>query len=606
MSLGNSAWSIQTNGGQVRATPAQLARTIVHLDVSPVATVNTLIAIGDPSSIPSKLGTGRLAEVCAFTARSGQPQYAMAVNPSVTGKASSVTQVGTSLATVTVATAPHKSITIKCITGGSLGTMTVQFSLDGGTTYGPVTTSASGWSSTGILVPGTYCTLTFAAATYVATKTNVVGIDGTVTAGSGWVGTVAIGSASPIDDYEVVCTVAKAGAVGTAVLSISLDNGNTSLPPMLVPSGGVVTLPGTGIYLTCSSSSGNFNAGETYSFLTIGPGFSTSDITNALNALKAIRTLQASLLHFANMPSSAAGAFSQASTVDSSVLDGFNNNVFDWEAMVNCPSSAGGMRITSPLTQRKHIRPLSWLAAERYVETDPRNELAATKPDVQTATGDGSLHIFLPAGATTIAGPGDIVMPSSTVLYDTADTDSVILAARGSDLTRTSVFVGGRDEFINPGLDDVQINTARTYGGPLKAYLSITAGVIGWKNLTTNTSYVDAGGLRALNIMVAALRPVVQGLLGQRPQVNSDGTIAESAARTWDTLLDNAVKRALGMTKGGDFVNPQCSAASAVVLRSSQLGQSPKRLDVAYTFQALGEVTQESNNVQFSGVLTVQ
>lgn len=605
MSLGNSNWAIQTNGGQVRATSASLARTVVHLDVSPVATPNTLIPIGDPSSIPAKLGTGRLAEVCAFTARGGQPQFAMAVNPSVAGKAGPAVLTGASLATITPGTAPHKPILTRCFLGGALGTMSVQFSLDGGVTFGPVITSAAGWATTGIAVPGTYCTLTFAAATYVATKTHTVGIDGSITPGSAWVGVVAILSASPIDDYEIVATVAKGGLLGVGALSVSLDNGISTLPPMLVPSGGVVPIPGTGVYLTCATGGGPFNAGEFYAALTIGPGFSTSDITTALTALKAYRTLQASLIHLASMPSTAAGAFSAAATVDAAVLDGFNNNVFDWEAMVNCPSSLGGMRITSPLTSRKHIRPLSWLACERYVETEPRNELAATKPDVQTATGDGSLHIYLPAGAMSITGPGDIVMPSTTVLYDAADTDTVILAARGSDLTRTSVFVGGRDEFINPGLDDVQINTARTYGGPLKAYLSITAGVIGWKNLSTNTSYVDAGGLRALNIMVAALRPVAQGLLGQRPQVNADGTISEAAARVWDTLLDSAVKKSMGIG-GGDFTQAQCSFASASVLRSSQLGNSPRRLDISYTFQPLGEVTSESNTVAFSGVLTVQ
>jgi hypothetical protein len=605
MSLGNSTWQVQANGGQVRATSAQLAKTIVHLEMSPLAAVNTLLSIGDPSSIPAKLDAGGLAELCAFTARGGQPQYAMALNPSTAGKAGTVTLTGTGLATITPGTAPHKPILVQCVLGGALATMTVRFSLDGGVTWGPVTLSAAAWSSTGYRVPGTYATLTFQAATYVATKTNTIGIDGTVTPGSGWVGTVAILSASPIDAYEVVCNVSKAGLNGVAVLTVSLDNNNTTLPSMLVPAGGVVAIPGTGLFLTCATGAGAFVQGEFYSFLTIGPAPTVSDIQNAMTAIKANPTVAASLIHLGVMPSSAASAFSAGSALDAAILDAFNNKTFDWEGMFNCPSSAGGMRISSALSTRKALRPLSWLACDRYVETEPRNELAATKPDVQTATGDGSLRIFLPAGTTSIAGPGDIVMPSSNPVYDTADTDAVILAARGSDLVRTSCFVGGRDENANPGLDDVQINTARSYGGPLKAYLSITAGVIGWKNLTANTSYVDAGGLRALDIMVAALRPVAQGLLGQRPQVNADGTISEGDARTWDTLLDSAVRRAVGLAKGGDFVLPQCSFAQAKVLRTSQLGQSPKRLDISYTFQPLGEVTSVANTVAFSGVLSV-
>jgi hypothetical protein len=606
MALGNSRWQIQTTGGQVRVAGPQLARTIVHFAMSPLATPNQLLSIGDPSAIPARLDSGTLAECCSFTARGGQPQYAMALTPSTPGKTGAVTLNGTGLATIVPGLAPHKLITIRVFAGGALGVMSVQFSTDGGATWGAVVTSTAGWASTpGVRAPGTYAALTFAAGTYVAGKTATVGIDGTVTLGSGWVGAVAVLNASPVDNYEVLVSVAKGGANGVASLVVSLDNGVQKLPPMQVPVGGVVTIPGTGIYLTCSTTGGPFVLGESYFFLAIEPGPSSSDIQAALTAAKASPTIAAAALHLAIMPSSAANAFSAAAVLDVSILDAFNNKTFDWVGMANCPSSSGGMRLISPITGRAHLRPLSWLACERFVETDPRNELAATKPDVQTATGDGSLHVFFPAGATSLAGPGDIVMPSSTVLYDAVDTDTVIVAARGSDLTRTSVFVGGRDENVTPALDDVQINTVRTYGGPLKAYLSITSGAAGWKNLTANASYIDAGAVRGLNVMVAALRPVAFGLLGQRPLTNPDGTIAESAAGVWDTLLDTAVKRSLGLVKGGDYVLPQASFASAKVVRSSQLGQAPKRLDIAYTYQPLGEVTDVSNVVQFSGVLTI-
>jgi hypothetical protein len=605
MALGNSRWQIQTTGGQVRVAGPQLARTIVHMAMSPLATPNQLLSIGDPSSIAARLDSGTLAECCSFTARGGQPQYAMALTPSTTGKCGAVTLTGTGLATIVPGVGPHKAIQIRCIAGGALGVMTVQFSTDGGATWGPVMTSAVGWSSTpGVRVPGTYAVLTFAAGTYVAQKTASVGIDGSVTLGSGWVGAIAVLSASPVDNYEVLVSVAKGGANGVASLAVSLDNGVSKLPPMQVPVGGVVTIPGTGIFLTCSTTGGPFVLGESYFFLAIEPGPTSSDIQAAVTAAKASPTIAAAALHLAIMPSSAANAFSAAAVLDVGILDAFNNKTFDWVGLTNCPSAAGGMRIISPLTGRAQLRPLSWLACERFVETDPRNELAAVKPDVQTATGDGSLHVFFPAGTTTLAGPGDIVMPTSTVLYDAADTDTVIVAARGSDLTRTSMFVGGRDENLTPGLDDVQINTVRTYGGPLKAYLSITSGVAGWKNLTTNASYVDAGAVRGLNVMIAALRPVAFGLLGQRPRTNPDGTIAEDEARAWDTLLDTAVKRSLGLVKGGDYVRPQASFASAKVQRSSQLGQAPKRLDVAYTYQPLGEVTDISNIVAFSSVLS--
>lgn len=593
MALGKSRWSIRSGGGQLRASPQQLARTVVHLDVSPRGTPNTLIPIGDPSGIPALLDTGRLAEVCAFTSYQGQAKYAVPVTPSQAGAIAAFGHSGSGAGTLAGSCAPHRAILLKCIAGGALGSCSFQTSTDGGTTWSPVMTSVAG-STWAFRVLNTYSTLTLAAATYVANKTLTVGIDGTVTPGSGWVGTVTQVS-SPIDDYEVVVAVTKSGALGAAVVQVSLDNGITYLPTMLVPSSGVIVIAGTGLVLTFS---GTFAQTDAYNALAIGPSFTVSDLTNALAALKGVRTVQAALIHVSAMPSSASSAFTVASALNSAVQDAFDNNIFDWQAACDCPSSAGGMRITSTLSNngRKALRPLSWLAVQRFCQTDPKDEIAARAL--------GELPIFLPAGSTTIAGPGDIVMPSTTPVYDTADSDSVIIAARGSDLNRTSVFVGGRDEALQPGLDDVQINTACTDGGPIAAYLSISSGVAGWKNLTTDAFYVDAGAVRGLNSMIAAMRPVMQQLMGQRPKANPDGTIAENAAGGYDTVINGAVQRAVGLKKGGAYADPQCSDASASVLRSSQVGQSPKRLDVAYTFQPLGEITDESNVVSASGVIS--
>lgn len=294
MGLGQSTWSILPGGGKIRASSQQLARTIVHMDVSPLATPNTLIPIGDASGIPALLDTGRLAEVCAFTSRKGQAKYAIAITPSIAGAIGSVVQTGSGSGTITPTAAPHKAIKILCTTSGAIGVMKVQFSLDGGVTYGPITASADSGGGTWIYrVPGTYCTLTFAAGAYVATKTNTIGVDGSVTPGAAWVGVVTQAS-SPIDDYEVVCAISTAGALGVAGMVVSLDNGISTLPPMLIPSGGVVVVPGTGLVLTCANT---FVAGDSYAFLTLGPTGSSSDVQAALTVLKASRTLQASMIH---------------------------------------------------------------------------------------------------------------------------------------------------------------------------------------------------------------------------------------------------------------------------------------------------------------------
>lgn len=592
MSLGESLWQVQAGGGQTRISAQTLARAVVHIGCSPLAAENTIISIGDPSAIATLLDSGELAEICALTARKGQAKYAICPTISIAGAVGAVAQLGTGTGTVVPTVGPHKPIQVLCVTGGALGTATFKVSLDGGVTYGPLITSVAGatWVTR---IPGTYCVATFNAATYVATKTLTIGLDGTVTNGSGWAGVVTQAS-SPIDVYDVLITIIKAGALGTAVARISLDGGNSVELETLIPTAGVLTVAGTGLVLTFAST---FVALDTYAFQAKPPSYSTTNLNTAMAVLKPAPTLKATLIHPCFMPSSAASAFSHAGTLETAIEDGFNNYGKDWGGAVDCPSKFGGMRVTSPITGRKQLRGLSWLAVDRYCDTDPRDFLAAKQPL-------GPLKAFLPAGSTTIAGPGDVVVPSSAALYDTADTDAVIVAARGSDLPRTSVFVGGRDERLTPALDDVQINTARTYSGPLAVYLTITSGGSGWKNLTTNASYLSAGAVRALNTFIASMRPIVEDLLGQYADVNDDGTIAENQARSWETILDLAAKRIMGLEKGGDFALKQCNRVSASILRTSQLGAAPKRLDVAYVFQPGGEVTAIGNKVQFAGTLT--
>jgi hypothetical protein len=587
MSLGNSKWKVVAGGGSQRASAATLARQTIAFGVSPLGTVNSLIAIADKASIPSLLDSGPLAEYIAFTLRQGQTRYAVPVNPSQAGGVSTPVQSGTGTGAIAVTIAPHKAILVKCVTSGVLGTAAFQTSIDGGTTWSAVFVSTASPPYTH-RVDGTFCTLSFAAASYVATKTLTVGIDGTVTPGSAWVGVVTQVS-SPIDDYEVVLTVKTPGALGAATLGISLDNGNSTEPNMLIPSSGVVVLPGTGLVLTCTSA---FTQDDTYSFLATKPGYSTSDLNTAVTAILQSGQVTVALAHAIGMPSTTAGAYSQAATMEALMESAFLTYELDWQGLVEepvvgdivipsstplrdtadtdsviraargadtnrCAMAAASYRMTS-VAGRKQLRPFGWALADRYVDTDPSDDLSAVA--------DGPLRIYVQPGLQTI----------------------------------------GRDERMTPGLDDVQINTARTYiGRGLNAFLSITSSGSGFKNMTTQVDYQDAGGVRALNIFIASLRKSAQDFLGARPAVNGDGTIKENAARAGDTKLDKAGKRAVGLADGGDFTEAQASDATASVSRKSQLGAAPKRLDIDYDLQRLGFVSDVSNVVRYSGTLQV-
>jgi hypothetical protein len=89
-------------------------------------------------------------------------------------------------------------------------------------------------------------------------------------------------SGSPNDAYQVSVQVSLAGALGAAGITVSLGNAQ-GLPlysgNYLIPSGGVLALPDTGLTLTFT---GSFDLGDTFTFSTTSPLSTLSDIVSAL------------------------------------------------------------------------------------------------------------------------------------------------------------------------------------------------------------------------------------------------------------------------------------------------------------------------------------
>lgn len=593
MALGRTNVEITTGGGSTGAGAQAASRQIVIAAVSPAGTAATFYQPQSLGAVRSTFDRGPLAEALTycFNSNGGPPPMALVLNPSAVGGVSAVTQVGTGLATIAVSIAPHKAITILCTTGGAIATMKVKFSLDGGTTYGAeFTSSDTGGGSYAVRVPGTFCTLTFAAAVYVATKTCTVGTDGVVTNGAGWVGVVTQAS-SPIDNYEVDATVIAGGATGTATLQISLDDGITTLPIVGIPSGGVIVIPNTGLVLTCSSGPGNFVATDVYSFLAGPPGYSTSDVTTAINAFKiASGRPGACTIVFPDNPSTATTAFALGAVVDAALSTARTSDGLDWQAQIACPCSEGA------------------LGGDIVVSAGTAARSAMTSSAIRTAR-EGKTWNYTGVGA----GQHRVASFDGTMLLRTtpfilaqryaATLPSVGVADRSVPL---NVYAIGRDELLaTTPLHDVQINclqTVRDEAGGALPYLAIQAGGFGYRNLTADAQYQDADFMRIVNAGIAALRPAGDSLIGKRPRLNSDGTIHESAANVWDVFLDGVLKRAVGLKSGGAFNVPQVSSAVASVDRGSQLGTAPRELVINVAIQALGFVSQVRFKVRIFAV----
>lgn len=391
--------SVTVQDGKLGIAPANSNQTHLKIGVSMLGLVNTIYSLSDVSTTATSLGKGGpLAEATALAlatvvnsgqAIQGGPVYAVPVNPSVAGTVSSVTKVGTGAETLAVAAKNAVAMKVKVTTGGDVATARVAFSFDGGATYGTdVLTAAT------LVVPGnTLTTLSFtggSAGAFVLGDVWSIATTGTATLTGTGTGTVAISVASPVDSYTAKVTIVAGGALGTATFSYSLDNGRTSSPTLLVPSGGVYVIPDTGLVLTFSGTS---TAGDYFTFTTASAGFSTSDLTAAMTAVLA-DPREWAFAHVVGMAANVSGAASMTATLqtqldsaasqyrfargivevpvdtDSNILSGFAST-----AATRVNVTAGTAYVTSVLNGRIQPRSAGWAVAARAAKVSPAEDL---------------------------------------------------------------------------------------------------------------------------------------------------------------------------------------------------------------------------------------
>jgi hypothetical protein len=246
----------------------------------------TLYNFGDPVTAAASLKGGELLELVGYVLKAapGSIVQAMPLTPTTRGGVGSVTKVGTGALVITPTIAPHGAITITCTTLGALGTAQFTFGVTdpftGVTTTSAPVTSAAGWSSTGYLVPGTYCTVVFVAGSYTATDVYTISTLGVVAHPAGSGPAVPSFTASPVDYYTPAITITTAGAVGTSQFTYALDGVTAS---STITSAASYAIPGTGIVL---GFSGTAVAGDTYSFKCAPPTFSNTDLSTNNTALQ--------------------------------------------------------------------------------------------------------------------------------------------------------------------------------------------------------------------------------------------------------------------------------------------------------------------------------
>lgn len=501
--------SLTIRDGALGIVPPNSNNIALKAGACMLGTLNTLISVTDLPSLRSAIGnTGPVAEAAAVSlSQAGGPLYVVPVNPSTYGAPGTVVKVGTGAETLTVTAKPPVQVLLKFTTAGAAGSAQFQLSFDGGNTFGPTQTSAA----TLILGGYSFLTLAFGAGAAVIGDTFTYGTDGTVTPGGGNTGTLSptISSASVADAYQLVVSLTLGGALGTAQFTYSLDGGNTTQGPFLIPASGKYVIPDTGLLLTFAGTS---TAGDLFTCACTAPTFSGSDLTTAFNAIILLPQTWF-LFHVVGPAASAAAAATLAGTLDGLLATAATGFRFA-RGMVECP----------------------W---DTVTNTD--------------SVCSSAFAAVASTGGRTMVGGGTYVQNSPLKGHQLTRNSAWIVTARaaavGPSTDCAQVNLGpipgivklNRDENATPALDAARFCTLRTIIGKQGFYVTNARSLA-----TVGSDYTFLVNGRVMDIFCPTFRTAALNFLNSPVRVDaSSGFILESDAGSIEGYIDGQCRAAL-------------------------------------------------------------
>jgi hypothetical protein len=341
-------------------------------------------------------------------------------------------------------------------------------------------------------------------------NSSVAGTNGSVTVVRGGAGTstgTMTVSGTPNDGYEFKFVITKGGAnlaAATATFKYSVDGGDNYSADIAMPVGGVYAVPNTGVTVTFANGAGTaFVVDDTHSFTCTAPGFSSTDVNNALDALRTtFASARFGFIHIVGAASTPSGAATIAAAVD--VKMAAEENVFRYVfSIVECPEDTDANIIaafTSFFSTRVGVsagycelvangkvmkRNAAWPVVARISKQDIRRDVARTKADSE-------------------GGP----LKGVTKIY--------------------------RDEFVTEGLDAARFITLRTYAG--KSGFFVTNG----RMMASTTSDYQFIQFRRLMDRACTLNysNLFEYLNDDAVRVDAAGLIVEADARAIETKIN--------------------------------------------------------------------
>lgn len=376
----------------------------------------------------------------------------------------------------------------------------------------------------------------------------------------------------PKDDMAIVVkfltgvedfTIAPGNADGTFVYS--LDDGKTWSDVYSLPTDGLVgsfEIPGTGVTFTVENGAGTpqIVAGDTYSLTATGPGFTSSNLVAAIDALLAASD-DWNFLHVVGRAATAEASAAIAGVLAAKMTAAQSKIRYTFAMMEAAADSdanlkaafasfadtrvmvcAGDEYVTSPLTGRQNIRSVAWTTAARLGSIDISQSAAAVE--------DGPLKF-----ATKIV----------------------------------------RDENATPGLDDARFVTHRTFTGRPGVYVGLDRMMA-----PVDSDYWLAPLRRVMDRACQVARHAAVNLLARKVRTNGrnvkpplvPGALTEAEAKEIETLIGGELRTAL--------IDPgHAQAASATISRTANLISNRGSAPLKVRLEAFGLILQIPIDIGF-------
>lgn len=333
---------------------------------------------------------------------------------------------------------------------------------------------------------------------------SIAGTVGTVDHTGTGTATVVV-SGAPYDGYTLKVLITKAGALGTAEFSYTLD-GITYSDVMVTPSGGSFTgiAATTGLTLTLS---GTFVAGDVYAFDCTAPFYSPTDLASGIDAVLALGT------EFAFMQLAGEAAATSSGKLLAAALDGHALSLFNQARFVRTMLGAGQSDKATAITDYEAV------SSRNVLATYGRCGMLSSKPMPGWAIVDRS-----------IVNPVAARAANSLISTDLGRVASGALA---------NVVSITHDEARTPMMDDKRFTTLRTVQG--RAGFYVTNGRLlspagsdyrYWQHGRCMDAACRTAWIAQSMFIGASVRVVGAGTLDPRDAARWEGPVRTSLAET--------------------------------------------------------------------------